>query len=260
MISYTDILATELNFNFDYQKISQEIYNCKQFWIYTPPYKSNLDKALNGEVFLTDDRSIYNQIDYIDDSSESCQIVHRSIRGIDIFYLKEIPGVKNNRFDYTKNADHRLWRWRPELKDLIPYTISAIEQLPLKNIGCVRVFLTENTIFPTHRDYGWREQSISRDIQKCLGISLIPETGDVPMMIQDVDGKIYNIFGNAMLFNDWAFHGVAKASGMRITIRVFGDLDFGKLECYISKNTIIYQCKSTQTPPALPLILPNAVS
>lgn len=260
MLSYLDLLAAELNLNLDYDKISKEINDCKPFWIYTPPYKSNLDKALKGEVFLADEKEIYDKIDYIDDTSESRNIVYREMRGIDIFYLREIPGVKNNRFDYTKKVDHKLWRWRDDLADLIPYTISAIESLPLRNIGCVRVFLTNNTIFPTHRDYGWDNPGVSKDIDRCLGISLIPETGKVPMKIQDADGQIYEVFGNAMLFNDSAFHGVPKTDGMRITIRVFGDLDLERLEDYVSSDSVIYQCKSTQAAPALPRILPSAVS
>jgi hypothetical protein len=244
MKTITDVLAAELTFDFDYSRIAEEILACQKFWINTPPYRTNLDKALNGTSFVAGDIDLYDKIDYIDNYQTPFKVVNRSLRAVDIFYLKEVPGEPVSRFDYTKKLDHKDWVWRADIKDYIPYTIKCIESLPFKDIGCIRTFIADNTIFPTHRDYGWDSPFVSDDYDKCLGISIIPSTGDVPMLIQDDNKQVHSVPGNAMIFNDSAWHGVPLTTGIRITIRIFGDANFEDFSKFLNKENAIYRTRT----------------
>lgn len=240
-IKVTDILAAELKFNFDYERIKQEILSLKSDWIYTPPYKANLDIAKMGIVFLSDSNDLYNKIDYMDDNN---QIVKRELTGQYVFYLSSHRENKTNntKFAYTKHLDVDGWDWVDGYREKIPYTISCIESLPYSKLGLIRVFITENTFFPTHRDTNAGGPLIpSKNYNECLGISIIPDTGNVPMAIESfTTDEVYKISGNAMLFNDSAPHGVEFTSGIRITIRIFGTIDFQDLIPYIDKQQIYY--------------------
>lgn len=235
----TDVLAAALNFNFDYAKIKEEMLQLRPFWIYTPPYKFNLDPALEGKVFMSDTRERYEMIDYkIDDDPKP---VRRSLRGQHIFYLRQHKDNPKNitKFRLTKNLSTDGWDWITGYRDLIPYTIHCIESLPFEKIGCIRGFITENTFFPTHRDSnaGRELNVISDDYEKCLGLSLIPDTGNVPMSIYSPkEDKVFDVFGNAMLFNDSAFHGVKFTEGIRITLRIFGKARFEEFKDIIDLN------------------------
>jgi hypothetical protein len=104
------------------------------------------------------------------------------------------------------------------------------------------VFITENTFFATHRDYGWGKNKLSEDYDRCFGLSIIPDTGNVPMKIQSFKNKeVYDISGNAMLFNDSAWHGVPYVSGTRITIRIFGEIDYQYFMSYIDPDTLVVE-------------------
>jgi hypothetical protein len=238
-IKITDLLGAEMELSLDYKKIKEEMLALKPFWIYTPPYKRNLDAAKTGIIFQSGTEYLNEQIDYIDENN---LIQNRNLKGQYIFYLTEHKDnlSNNKRFAYTKQLSSDGWSWIDKYRDLMPYTIKCIEDLPYSTIGLVRVFVTENTFFPTHIDTkklvdGKFVQS--DDYSKCLGISIIPDTGNVPMSIWSFKNKeIYKIYGNAMLFNDSAPHGVNFTPGTRITIRIFGNIDFQKLEPYI-KNT-----------------------
>lgn len=60
------------------------------------------------------------------------------------------------------------------------------------------------------------------------------------MKIQSFKNKtIHEVNGNAMLFNDSAWHGVGMVNGMRITIRVFGKIDYQKFLPYLDFQSVI---------------------
>ena len=52
-------------------------------------------------------------------------------------------------------------------------------------------------------------------------------------------GKIHEVSGNAMLFNDSAWHGVGIVNDTRITIRVFGKIDYQKFLHFINQDSVI---------------------
>jgi hypothetical protein len=233
----TDILAASLKFDFDYKKIKSEMLSLRSFWKYTPPYKANLNAPFSYNIFMSETEEYYNKIDYIaDHTTSNSEMIKREIQGQYIFYLREHKdNLKNDtRFSYVKNLDTSGWNWIEEYKTKIPYTINCIESIGYEDIGCIRVFVTENTFFPTHRDTlsGTPDcLEISQDYERCLGVSLIPDTGNVPMLIQSPrENKVCEVYGNAMLFNDSAFHGVKFTPGIRITIRIFGKIDFQKFQ------------------------------
>ena len=240
-MNVTDLLAAELNFPFDYTKIKQEMISLRQYWRYTPPYKGHIDTAMAGLVFKSETDELYKKIDYIDDDGTTH--VHNGMQGQYIFYLRE---NRNNttaeKFIITKSLPTDSWDWIEQYKSIIPYTIECIESLPYNHIGCIRVFVTENTFFPTHRDYGMGGPAVlSDEYEKTLGLSIIPDTGNVPMQIYSYKNKeVCKVPGNAMLFNDSAFHGVGYTSGIRITIRVFGDIDFQEFLPYINTKQAFY--------------------
>lgn len=242
----TDILAAGLNFDFDYEKIRSEMESLRPFWIYTPPYKASLDGSLSGKIFMAETKELYDKIDYRSDhTARSSEIVVRELRGQYVFYLRKHKDNLTNdqRFSYIKTLDTDGWDWIPECQPFIPYTINCIESIGYEKIGCIRVFVTENTFFPTHRDTnaGSSSPDISHDYERCLGLSLIPDTGNVPMMIQSqTDNQVHEIYGNAMLFNDSAFHGVKFTPGIRITIRIFGKIDFQRFEKHIDLSQVYY--------------------
>lgn len=241
-MNVTDVLAAGLNLPFDYNIIKNEMLALEKYWIYTPPYKAHIDSGLVGLVFMSDTKENYNKIDYISEVND--QHVNRELRGQYIFYLRKHKDNPNNieKFLYTKKLSVQGWDWIDEYRALIPYTIQCIESLPYKNIGCIRVFVTHNTFFPTHRDSGVAGPAvISKDYDTALGLSIIPDTGDVPMQIYSFDNKeVYKVHGNAMLFNDSAFHGVEFTPGTRITIRVFGDIDHQEFAKFVDPARVFF--------------------
>jgi hypothetical protein len=239
----TDILAATLNFNFDYDKIKEEMLELKDTWFYTPPYRENLNAAKAGKAFMVENHEMYDKIDSIDMSLKHPET--KDLRGQHIFYLREhADNIKNTtKFLYIKQFETDGWDWIPDIVSRAPYTIKCIESLPFTKIGCIRVFVTENTFFATHRDSNTGGNfELSSDYARCLGVSLIPSTGNVPMSIQSFKtGKVYEVPGNAMLFNDSAFHGVKFTPDLRITIRVFGEVDFNKFIPYIDNTNLYYE-------------------
>jgi hypothetical protein len=237
-----DVLAAGLNLSFDYTIIKNEMLALQKYWKYTPPYKTHIDNGLKGLVFMSDTEENYNKIDYTNDSDN--QHINRELRGQYIFYLRKHTDNPDNieKFTYTKKLSTEGWEWVEEYRELMPYTIQCIESLPYKRIGCIRVFVTHNTFFPTHRDSGMLgPAALSKNHNTALGLSIIPDTGNVPMQIYSFDKKeVYRVHGNAMLFNDSAFHGVEFTPDTRITIRVFGDIDYTEFSKFIDPAKVFY--------------------
>jgi hypothetical protein len=241
MLDIKNILAAELYLNFDYNRIKEEILSTREFWNHSPPYDFNINAAKQGSIFASASMDIYDQADF---QTSQHRHINKDLRGQYIFYMKyHKDNIKNiNRFDVTKKLNVEGWQWRPEIIERTCYLKSCIESLPYDHIGCIRVFVTENTFFATHRDYGWGEEILSKDYDSCFGLSIIPDTGGVPMKIQSFEtGTIHEISGNAMLFNDSAWHGVGMVNGIRITIRVFGKIDYQKFLPYINQDSIILE-------------------
>lgn len=236
------LLAAKLDLDIDYARIKEELLSVRDQWIASPPWKGNIDAALRGDIFMSESEDYYRRADLQEESDSRRVLQSQELPGQHIFYLREhVDNIANNQqFSITKRLSTEGWHWRDDIKAKIPYTIECIEKFPYNHLGCIRVFVTENTFFATHRDYGWGREELSTDYDKCFGLSLIPDDGGVPMKIQSFkDKQVHEIPGNAMLFNDSAWHGVGFVPGIRISIRIFGSIDFNTFVPYIDGSHIV---------------------
>lgn len=249
MTAFDKILAANLNFDFDYDKIGREIINCRSSWIQTPIWQNWIDMAFDGKFFKVETNEMYERISRSTKDENGNEVKDdRELKGFYNLYLttpEKESEFKNRSFNRTKYLNHQNWHWRNSLKDKIPYTINCIEKLPFTKIGLIRVFITENTFFPTHFDYEqFRDTENTTgqdDLTKTLGISLIPRTGNVPLKIwSKTDQTVKQVPGHAMIFKDSEPHGVPYTPELRITIRIFGNINFNNLKPYIDTTSIIY--------------------
>jgi hypothetical protein len=221
------IVGAALSCEFDYPRMASEILSCREHFVYTPPYQRQVDGALAGDIpFMSESEERYRAIDTLAGGA----IRSKRLRGVSIFYLRNSRDndvMRDSRFSVTKALRHESWYWRPELDSRIAYTIRCIESLPYRTLGLIRVFVCENTFMPTHRD---TEPEPGYDRSRALGLSLIPATGDVGMLIwDDAARRVRELNGHCLLFDDSKWHGVPMTRGTRITLRIFGDLDHAQL-------------------------------
>lgn len=247
MIDFETLLAARLDLPFDYEKIGQELLSCRPYWSKTPIWQSWIDMAETGTFFKVESDDYYNRITRSYKNNEGKILVDkREFEGFYNLYLRSPEDESKfieRSFNRTKYLNHERWQWRKSLESKISYTIKCIESLPYKSIGLIRVFITENTFFPTHFDYDYNldksNTSGKDDISKTLGLSIIPLTGGCPLKIWSVeDNSVKEIYGNAMLFRDSQPHGVPFTKDTRITIRIFGEIDFKDLERFIDQSSI----------------------
>ena len=222
-----NFVAAALGRKFDYPRMAREILSCREFFVYTPPYQRQIDGARSGDIpFMSESAARYGAIDTMEDGA----VRRKRLRGASIFYLRnstENDVTRDSRFSVTKTLSHESWYWRPELKERIGYTVECIESLPYRTLGLIRVFVCEDTFMPTHRDTVPAE---GYDRTKAIGVSLVPATGGVGMLIwDDVARAVRDVKGNCLLFDDSKWHGVPMTRGARITLRIFGNLDFDRL-------------------------------
>jgi hypothetical protein len=222
-----DFVAQALECRFDHARIAREIMSCREFFVYTPPYERQVAGGLTGEIpFMSESAENYRRVDTFEQRGAPDRLA-----GASIFYLRtstENDVTRDSRFSINKKLAHSSWFWRPALRDLIPYTIECIESLPYRALGLVRAFVCEDTFMPTHRDTApdW-----ACDKSQSIGLSLIPATGGVPMLIwDDAAAQVREMHGHCLLFDDSRWHGVPMTRGTRITLRVFGELEFERLE------------------------------
>ena len=226
-------IAATLDYPFDYGRMAAEIEACREFLVYTPPYTGQVEGGLSGRIpFMSESADNYRRIDVFEGGAAP-----RSLRGASIFYLRnsnEGDVVRRSPYGFSKGLSHRSWYWRPELRERIGYTIECIESLPYRSLGLVRAFVCEDTFMPTHRDTApdW-----GCDKSQSIGLSLIPATGGVPMLIwDDAAAQVRELHGHCLLFDDSKWHGVPMTRGARITLRVFGELELERLEARLTER------------------------
>lgn len=131
-----------------------------------------------------------------------------------------------------KATNYESWEWDYSLD--IPYTRSVIDAMPFKVLGPVTiVYFPEAGVIP-HVD--WDDPA---DTKHSLAITLLPDPAGVScdVWIEELQ-KFVSIPGHAMLLNDGVIHKVAKPKGIRITMRLFGEMDYS----YFKDNIDINQC------------------
>lgn len=120
----------------------------------------------------------------------------------------------------AKSADFDSWTWDYDLD--VPYTRTIIGAMPYLKLGTVRIVYFPNVPCMEHTD--WDNPD---DTTHTLGLSIIPSTGNTHCNVWSEKTQSYvSIPGNAMLLNDSIPHWVPKADGTRITMRVFGKIDY----------------------------------
>jgi hypothetical protein len=226
-----DFIGATVDLAFDYEKMAREVCACEEFFIDTPPRRRVVEGGLSGEIpFMSESAENYRRIDTLTDEEG---IERKALRGTSIFYLrnsKESDVIRDARFVTTKKAGHASWFWRPEVAERIPYTIGCIESLPYRTVGLVRAFVYRDTFLPVHRDtIPDTDGPGAHDRGKTLGLSLVPATGGVGMLIWDEAGRLHELRGQSFLFDDSRWHGLSMTKGLRITLRIFGELDHGRL-------------------------------
>jgi len=187
-MDYKNIIATGLNLDIDYKKMSEELIaamssdKCLPFSY--PPERGAKEEVTAYSLFLRN----------------STEPVEYSYRG-------------------AKSGSTKSYQWA---NLIIPYTKSIIESLPFKNLTAVRVVYFPDVPCVEHTD--WDD---SNDHVHTLGLSIIPSTADVCCEVWNETLNDYvSIPGNAMLLNDSIKHRVPKGIGTRITMRVFGEIDY----------------------------------
>ena len=135
-------------------------------------------------------------------------------------FLRKHPKFTNYSFRGAKELDVNGWSWDTDIN--VPYTHSIIDALPFVNIGAVRVMYFHNVSGPPHTD--WND---CNDLEHTLGLSIIPSTGNTWCNVwSEKQQKYLPITGNAMLLNDSITHEIPHSTGTRITMRIFGKIDY----------------------------------
>lgn len=135
----------------------------------------------------------------------------------------------------AKQAVIESWEWNEDLA--IPYTLSVIKSLPFKTLGAIRVVYFPSVPCVEHTD--WDDPA---DTKHTLGLSLIPSTADTHCNVwYEKENRYVQIPGNAMLLNDSIKHSVPAGIGTRITMRLFGEIDYSWFEDKIDLNYCYYK-------------------
>jgi hypothetical protein len=129
MIDFKHVLAANINTDFDFSLISQEIINCRSNWIETPIWQNWIDMAESGQFFKVETDEMYNKISrsYKDATGKEIRD-KRELDGFYNIYLRapeEEAEFKNKSFNRTKYLTHSDWRLRPSLAGKLPFTIKC---------------------------------------------------------------------------------------------------------------------------------------
>ena len=134
----------------------------------------------------------------------------------------------------AKSADFDSWTWDYDLN--IPYTRTVIGSMPYLKLGAIRIVYFPNIPCMEHTD--WDDSS---DTVHTLGLSIIPSTAGVSCEVwSDKENDYVSIPGHAMLLNDSIKHKVPRGIGTRITMRVFGEIDYKWFEDKIIPDHCYY--------------------
>jgi hypothetical protein len=143
----------------------------------------------------------------------------QSYEGYSLF-LRESSETSAYGYRDVKAASFDTWKWAEDLD--IPYTRTVIDALPFNPLGTARIIYFPDVPCIKHTD--WDDPT---DIKHTLGLSIIPSTGNTHCEVWSENlGKSLPVYGHAMLLNDSIPHWVPKANGIRMTIRLFGEIDY----------------------------------
>jgi hypothetical protein len=135
-------------------------------------------------------------------------------------FIRLSPKETDYSYRGAKSADFSSWTWDYDLK--ANYTRTVISSMPYKSLGTVRVVYFPGIPCVEHTD--WDDPT---DTKHTLGLSIIPSTADTHCNVwYEKEQRYVSVPGNAMLLNDSIKHNVPAGTGTRITMRVFGEIDY----------------------------------
>lgn len=208
------MIYKSFDYDYDKEKVIQEIMSCRDLFFYIPPYIEWIKWAKKKIVFMVESEKLYDEITYQDSNG----VVEKNLKPPMSFYIKN-SDFKNKSYLKSKTYDNESSSYNPEIGDRLVYTKEIIEKLPFESINLIRVFVTENTFLPTHNDGSYDDKS------RNLGVSLVPIHSGAPLKYFDKEtNKVESIFSSAFVFDDSYFHGIPMVDGLRIDIRIFGNL------------------------------------
>jgi hypothetical protein len=186
-MNYENILAAGLSLDIDFETMTEELLNV-----------------------ITSDKC--QPFSYTDTSGNLCNAFS--------LFLRVNSTMEEYSYRGAKLSTLENWDWDQTLN--IPHTITEINKLPFCQLGIVRVVYFPNIPCVEHTD--WDD---STNLKNTLGLSLIPSTGETHCNVWSEKLQEYvSIPGNAMLLNDSVKHWVPISTGTRITMRLFGDIDY----------------------------------
>jgi hypothetical protein len=176
---------------------------------------------------LTDIKAIAVDIDVDDDLlTQELLAIPESNWTIDVdnqsgHYWKSIFLTKNSvqifkDFKSAKSIPHSSWEWDDNL--YIPYIKTLVSKLPVSTVGMIRAFILEGPLV-MHTD---SNDSTPNDDSYKMGLTIASKL-DVPMSIAEL-----SIAEKYVLFDDSVPHGFPTSTSQQISIRIFGDFDYGK--------------------------------
>jgi hypothetical protein len=196
-----NLLAAALNLDIDYDRMSQELLKAKGHKNCVP-FSYPADKV---------DVTAYS------------------------LFLRKTNEPMAYSYRGAKSIDYNSWLWDYNLD--IPYTREVIQNIPFKRLGAVRVVYFPDVPCVEHTD--WDD---ANDNEHTLGLSIIPNTAETFCNVwSEQEGKYLPIPGNAMLLNDSIKHWVPQGKGTRITMRVFGEIDYSWFEDKIIPQYCYYR-------------------
>lgn len=149
-------------------------------------------------------------------------------------FLRVSPEETDYSYRGAKSADFNSWDWDGDLE--LSYTKSVINKIPFKSLGTVRVVYFPDIPCVEHTDW-----DNAADTKHTLGLSIIPNTANTHCNVwYEKENRYISISGNAMLLNDSVRHNVPAGTGTRITMRVFGEIDYSWFSDKIDYNNCYY--------------------
>ena len=199
-IDYNNLIAAELNLNIDYPRMAAELMIAQSKAV---PFSYNTDGT------------------------------NEAVTAYSLF-LRKSSIQTEYRYRGAKSADFSSWDWDWDVD--IPYTRSVISTIPFVTLGTVRIVYFPSIPCMEHTD--WDNVS---DVRHTLGISIIPDTANTHCNVwSEKENQYVSIPGNAMLLNDSVRHNVPAGTGTRITMRLFGEIDYTWFDDKINQSRCYY--------------------
>jgi hypothetical protein len=201
-VDYTKLLAAPIKLDIDYLRLANELLIAKQH-----------DKCV--------------PFSYKADQSDE------SVTAYSLF-LRNSKEFLDYSYRGAKLTDESTWEWDTDL--VLPYTKEIVNSIPFKLLGAIRVVYFPDIPCIKHTDW-----DNTQDQKRTLGLSIIPSTGETHCNIwSERLQKDVSIPGHAMLLNDSVQHWVPTATGTRITMRIFGEIDYTWFDDKIDQDFCFY--------------------